>query len=64
MSRPQRAPRAVPVGLVATLAGVLFAWNAGAAGSHDLRDSPGLRGMLTARDRDVQELEEAGAALA
>jgi uncharacterized protein YlxW (UPF0749 family) len=52
------------VGLVAVLAGLLFAWNAKAAQGSDLRDAPGLRGMLTARDRQVEELGQRNTDLA
>jgi uncharacterized protein YlxW (UPF0749 family) len=45
------------VGLVAVLAGLLFALNARSARGSDVRDAPGLRGMLTARDREVAELQ-------
>ncbi|MDR1442403.1 MAG: DUF881 domain-containing protein [Bifidobacteriaceae bacterium] len=46
------------VGLVVVLAGWLFAWNAGSNRDSDLRDAPGLRGMVTARDREVEQLQE------
>jgi uncharacterized protein YlxW (UPF0749 family) len=43
---------------VAVLAGVLFTWNVQSAPDSDLRDSPGLRGMVAARDRQVQRQEQ------
>jgi uncharacterized protein YlxW (UPF0749 family) len=46
------------------LAGLLFALSARAATGSDLRDAPGLRGMLTTRDRQVAELEDYNAELA
>jgi uncharacterized protein YlxW (UPF0749 family) len=36
--------------------GWLFAWNAGSGADSDLRDAPGLRGLVTARDREVAEM--------
>ncbi|MDR2378111.1 MAG: DUF881 domain-containing protein, partial [Bifidobacteriaceae bacterium] len=50
--------QALSVGLVAVLAGWLFAWNAGSGQTSDLRDAPGLRGMATSRDRAVASLQE------
>ncbi|MDR0593040.1 MAG: hypothetical protein LBG60_07255, partial [Bifidobacteriaceae bacterium] len=46
------------VGLVSVLAGWLFTWNAGSGPESDLRDAPGLRGMVTARDRQAEQLED------
>ncbi|MDR3107383.1 MAG: DUF881 domain-containing protein [Bifidobacteriaceae bacterium] len=56
--------QAFSVGLVAVLAGWLFTWNAGSGSSSDLRDAPGLRGMVTARDREVEQLQARQAELA
>ncbi|MDR2453801.1 MAG: DUF881 domain-containing protein [Bifidobacteriaceae bacterium] len=39
------------------MAGLLFTLNARSARGSDLRDAPCLRGMLTARDRQVQDLQ-------
>jgi uncharacterized protein YlxW (UPF0749 family) len=50
--------------LVAVLAGWLFTWNATSGWTSDLRDAPGLRGLVTARDREVEDLQERQAALA
>ncbi|MDR1189240.1 MAG: DUF881 domain-containing protein [Bifidobacteriaceae bacterium] len=56
--------KALSVGLVAVLAGGLFVWNASSNQGSDLRDAPGLRGMVTARDREVEELQARQAELA
>jgi uncharacterized protein YlxW (UPF0749 family) len=71
LGRAKRARRtgrwrreAASVGLVAVLAGLLFTLNARAAQGSDLRDAPGLRGMLAARDREVRALERTNAAVA
>jgi uncharacterized protein YlxW (UPF0749 family) len=52
------------VGSVAVLAGLLFTLNAKVSSRSDLRDAPGLRGMVTARDRQVEELAARNAVLA
>jgi uncharacterized protein YlxW (UPF0749 family) len=62
-ARRGRRP-ALSVGLVVVLAGWLFAWNAGASQDSDLRDAPGLRGLVTARDRQVEDLQARRAELA
>jgi uncharacterized protein YlxW (UPF0749 family) len=46
----------LPVALVALLAGALLTVNATAQTDTDLRNAPGLRGMVQARDREVAEL--------
>ncbi|MDR1825269.1 MAG: DUF881 domain-containing protein [Bifidobacteriaceae bacterium] len=45
------------VGLVALLAGLMFAVNASQTRHTDLRDAPGLLGLVTEQDRAVQALE-------
>ncbi|MDR1635681.1 MAG: DUF881 domain-containing protein [Bifidobacteriaceae bacterium] len=59
-----RRRQALSVGLVALLAGWLFVWNATPGRASDMRDAPGLRGLVTARDREVEELQERQAELA
>jgi uncharacterized protein YlxW (UPF0749 family) len=46
------------VALVALITGLLFVASARSTGASDVRDAPGLRGLLTAKDRQVQQLEE------
>ncbi|MDR1799076.1 MAG: hypothetical protein LBR19_04205, partial [Bifidobacteriaceae bacterium] len=51
------ATSSVLVGLVALLAGLMFSLSAAGAEESDLRDAPGLRGMVLEQDRTVQDLE-------
>jgi uncharacterized protein YlxW (UPF0749 family) len=53
----------VTVGLVAALAGLLFAVNARMAGPDDLYRPAGLRGMVEQRNREVARLDADGARL-